>query len=198
MNLRIYSKNGMFKTVITIFAVLFLIFVFIVFAFLFGASAKNAEGNIGASFTYLNSQFLLQTFLKSPVSDVGSRPPPELNRVAGEMLNYADLVSLTCNNNKDRIYTLLKTSVNTYFKAVYGEEWEFLILYSNPALKKKDFGYQRYVEDDITRNKGNKIASQTIPCQDGTMAVAMFYTEGTLPTQLYGKTNLYGTTTRMP
>ena len=140
---KLSQKKGMFDTVVTIFSVLFLVFVFIVFVFLFKMSAKHREGAIDSDFSSLNTELMLKTYLKSPAYDLDRNNPKDLTPSVGEdRLTNADLVSWTCSNNvKEPNYKALKSSVNNFFDNVYSDDWEMWILYSNQNIKRKSFGH---------------------------------------------------------
>lgn len=145
---RLKQKKGMFDTIVTIFAILFLLFVFIAFAFLFDQSVKQRREEPGGSeFSSVNTEFLLKTFLKSPPYDLGNNPVKNPNAYVGDRPINADLVSWTCSNNKDQNYKALKASINNFYDGVYDDDWELWILYSNPNIDKKSFGHTSFLDD---------------------------------------------------
>lgn len=138
---RLRQKKAMFDTVVTIFSIMFLVFVFIIFAFLFRHSAKQKENVIDSDFSSLNTELMLKTFLKSIPYDLENNPARNMNSFVGERITNADLVSWTCSNNvREPNYKSLKSSVNNFFDGVYEDDWEMWIIYSNSELKKKGFG----------------------------------------------------------
>jgi hypothetical protein len=136
------QKKAMFDTIVTIFSILFLVFIFIIFAFLFSQGAKQKQKNvIDSDYSSLNTELMLKTFLKSTPYDLSKNPAVNMNEFVGGRITNADLVSWTCNNEvKEKNYKALKSSVNNFFDGVYDDDWEMWILYSNPDVKKKGFG----------------------------------------------------------
>ena len=148
------------KTVVSIFAVLLLVFIFIIFIFLFRSGAKHKTGAIETGFSSVDTELLLKNFLRTPVHsmgnyDMGRDPPKDLTPDVGETITYADLVSWTCNNNRnDPNYKALKESINSFFDDIYDDDWNLEIWYSDPGLDKKGFGHKnllKYVKKKIER-----------------------------------------------
>ncbi|MBU1322094.1 MAG: hypothetical protein KKF46_07095 [Nanoarchaeota archaeon] len=197
------SKKGM-KTILTIFAVIFLVAVFIIFIFLFRfmAANKSAEAELGAS--SLSTELLLNNFLISPVYDSDGNIPKDLFPDVGEDITNADLISWTCNKQEDYYdynHDALKASLENFFDGIYDDDWELWIIYSNSS--KKTFGHKSSLKKSInslvtviflagtaasnaipkplawelfaTPYREAGFGSQVIPCTDGQMAKIMFY-----------------------
>lgn len=142
------SKKGLLKIVVTMFAVLALVFVFIIFIMLFNRGAEKKTGNIETGFSSIGSELLLKNFLRIPVHSLGDyvmkdHPPQDLTPDVGETITYADLVAWTCKNDKkSKNYKALKESINTFFDDIYEDDWNLEIHYSNNTFNKKGFGHK--------------------------------------------------------
>lgn len=141
---KLSQKKGTFDTVVTIFSILFLVFVFMIFAFLFSAGAKQKQATtaITSSYSSLNTELMLKTFLESPAYNLNNNNPKDLTSdVGNDRPTNANLVSWTCSNNiNEPNYKALKSSMNNFFDAAYKNHWELWIVYSNQNIKRKSFG----------------------------------------------------------
>lgn len=188
------------KTIVTIFAVLFLVFAFIIFILLFKLSAEKKTGEIESGASSITTELLLKNFLREPAPEIQQNPVKELSPDVGEDVTNANLISWTCNNNKkENNYKALKASIEAFFDDVYGDDWELWIIYANPEVKRRGFGHKSLLEKvwksmkdaviiwratssqpasgislaflAINREKG--FASQIIPCSDKLLAKVM-------------------------
>src|SRR4030042_6348226 len=134
------SKKALIKTVVAIFAIIFLVFVFILFFWLFKISGEKKTGEIDSQFSSLATDLVLKNFMRSPVHNTQGNPPKDLTGDVGEEVTNANLISWTCNNEKDQNYLAFRQSTNNFFDNIYGNEWSLSILYSNKDAKTKNFG----------------------------------------------------------
>jgi hypothetical protein len=186
------SKKGMIKTVVAIFALIFLILVFILFFWLFKINGEKRTGPIDSQFTSLTADTVLKVFLKSPAYNLDGNIPLDMTPdVESRNPTNANLVAWTCINDNNQNYRALKNSINNFFNDVYGNAWELDILYSNTDLTRKKFGKGKFLEGtfkaqilslvpnsptsgiaraflDTQREPGS--AFQVLPCLDGSLA----------------------------
>lgn len=194
------SKKG-FNTVVTIFALLILVLVFLVFAILFKFAAKEKQ-TVEDKFSSLEAEFVLKTFLRSPPFTKQTNSIKDLTPEINIYPTNADLVSWTCSANKSSVnYKVLKDSVNNFFDTVYQDEWSLIIVYSNPDYKVKSFGHRgkmwlndilkplsKFIGLDLSSHPSMNYFStyflaysynekgfgfQIIPCHDGSYSAVM-------------------------
>jgi hypothetical protein len=141
------GKQGFTKTLMTIFAILFIIFIFIIFIFLFKQSLKNKESKVvDAGFSSISTEMVLKTFLRTQVADVQAHPVLEGTPDVGEDITHANLVAWTCNNEKkNKDYVALREFMIAFFDKLYKDDWEVWIVYSNESVDKKGFGHKSYL-----------------------------------------------------
>jgi hypothetical protein len=140
------SKRG-FNTVVTIFAIIFLILTFIIFILLFKVGASNKSDPINSKFSSLETEYVLKTFLRSPAPDTKQDPVVDLTPDVGEPPTNADLISWTCSEDAQdykKNYNALKESVNNFFDTTYQKDWNLKIIYSNSEMDDLDFGHGNF------------------------------------------------------
>lgn len=198
------QKQGIAKTVITMFALLFLILVFIIFGIIFRNSVEKKANQVEDQLSSLETEFALKAFLKAPVDD-SKNPVDDYTQDIGNDITNANLIAWTCNNNKmSRDYFALRNSINTFFDAAYGNGWDAEITYSNQELDKKKFGHKgnlleksygqyaisQYMSSpEALTARGREFlkkilekgfASQVIPCKEGGLAKISMKAESAL------------------
>jgi len=207
MNGLMNSRRGVSKTVVTAIALLFIVLVFIIFGLVFKASVENKANKVKDDVSSLETEIVLQNFLKSPAPDDRGTPLDDKTADVGSDITNANLVSWTCTNNKkDKNYIALKNSINTFFDNIYQNDWSLDILYSNSDVDSKNFGHgdviskviksggnllKRVVALVTPTSPGGMIAQafldsqrekgygyQVIPCSDGNLAKIRLKTTG--------------------
>ncbi len=134
MRASLKSRKG-FSTIVTIFSILLLTLTFM---------AKEKTGETESKFSSIQTELLLKSFLRAQAPG----NPQDLTPEVGEVITNADLVSWTCNNNKNsRNSKALKDSLNNYFDTVYEDDWHLEITYSDTRLDKKGFGHKSWLKE---------------------------------------------------
>ena len=171
------SRKALIKTVVAIFSIIFLVFVFILFFWLFKISGEKSTGQIESQYSSLTTDLALKDFLRSPVYDTQGNPPKDLTGDVGEEVTNANLVSWTCTNEKNQNYISLMHSAYSFFDNLYGNDWSISIFYSDKDINTKKFAKGSIIKpfkeiaqafSDSRREKG--FATQIIPCGDGSFA----------------------------
>jgi hypothetical protein len=194
----IKTKKGT-KTIVTIFALFFMLLMMVLFAFLFKREAAVDEIRSASEYKDMDSDFVLKTFLYTPTKTLREAIGMNLNT---DVTN-ADIIIMTCKDKNSQPLKDIVKEANQYFSRFYGQDWTVQIIwytYTEGGLKPSDFDqvrinnydvlnelnkYKEYAElnvagldpNSISRylflftGRGSTISSQLLPCvKDDTVA----------------------------
>jgi hypothetical protein len=198
MKQMIKSKKG-YKTIVTIFSLLFIAIAFVFFSYLFKNIGKD-DVAVASQFKSIDTEYALRTFLASP----SGIEPEELKVYVGDHMSNAQIAARTCTEQNTREYETLKENARIYFNKLYGDNnWRLELIYvknseTNPEITGDSVGeldidsaldiYESYEkfrtltdDSELSRKRvlyalnirGSRLGMQILPCNNDNSIVKL-------------------------
>jgi len=123
----IHSKKG-YKTLVSIFALVFIMVTFLIFFSMFKARASSGADAAKLSFHSVDTELVLKTFLQTPTL----ANPEDFDFFIGKHITTSDFLVRTCDSTRSGQFGQFKLEATNYFSRTYGKNWHLELVYYSP------------------------------------------------------------------